>query len=149
LEIHDDFIRPITKAYNGVGDQICSEGEKVVESKIKDNNDFKYTKVVVERPLLDAKGNPVLKKGYFEPDPALRDTESIPWKEDIQTYMAANVVPFAPDAWIDEKKSKIGYEIPFTREFYKYVTPRSSDEIYTALKDLEARESELMTKLLK
>ena len=78
----------------------------------------------------------------------MRDTESIPFKEDIQEYMEANVLPFAPDAWIDDKKTKIGYEIPFTREFYKYIAPRNSDEIYSTLKDLENQELDLMAKLL-
>ena len=138
----------ITEAYTNFTDNTYTSGDKVVESKIKDNEDFKYTKVVVERPLLDDEGKPVLKKGKPEPDSALRDTESIPFKEDIERYMEANVLPFAPEAWIDEKKTKIGYEIPFTREFYKYIAPRSSDEIYTTLKDLENQELDLMSKLL-
>ena len=147
-ELDDESIRMITKAYTNFTDTTYANGDKVVESKTKDNEDFKYTKVVVERPLLDEKGNPVLKKGKPEPDSALRDTESIPFKEDIQAYMEANVLPFAPDAWIDDKKTKIGYEIPFTREFYKYIVPRKSDDIYATLKDLENQELDLMAKLL-
>lgn len=147
-ELDDESIRMITEAYTNFTDNTYTSGDKVVESKIKDNEDFKYTKVVVERPLLDEKGNPILKKGKPEPDSALRDTESIPFKEDIERYMEANVLPFAPEAWIDEKKTKIGYEIPFTREFYQYIAPRKSDEIYTTLKDLENQELDLMAKLL-
>ena len=75
---------------------------------------------------MDEEGKPVLKKGKPEPDSALRDTESIPFKEDIPTYMEANVLPFAPEAWIDDKKTKTGYEIPFTREFYKYIAQDST-----------------------
>ena len=63
-------------------------------------------------------------------------------------YMEKNVLPYAPDAWIDEKKTKIGYEIPFTREFYKYVAPRKSEDIFSHLKELEAKENELMNKIL-
>lgn len=147
-ELDDECIRMITKAYTNFSDKFYSSGDKIVECKIKDNEDFKYSKVVVERPLLDENGKPVLKKGNPEADSALRDTESIPFKEEIQAYMEANVLPFAPDAWIDNKKTKIGYEIPLTREFYKYVAPRSSDEIYTKLKDLENQELDLMTKIL-
>jgi type I restriction enzyme M protein len=147
-EMDDDCIRMITKAYTDFSNKSYKNEEKVVESKIKDNDDFKYTKVVVERPLLDKEDKPVLKKGKPEPDASLRDTESIPYKEDIQAYIKANVLPFAPKAWIDDKKTKIGYEIPFTREFYQYVAPRKSDEIYTTLKDLENQELELMAKLL-
>ncbi len=119
-----------------------------MESKIKDNRAFKYRKVVVERPLCDEEGNLLLAKGKKQPDPKLRDTETIPFDEDINEYMAKNVLPFAPDAWIDTKKTKVGYEIPFTREFYKYVAPRKSEDIFAHLKELEALESVLMTKIL-
>lgn len=70
-----------------------------------------------------------------EPDPTLRDTENVPWSEDIHAYFEREVKPFAPDAWIDESKTKDGCEIPFTRHFYQYVPPRSLEEIDA---DLEA-----------
>jgi type I restriction enzyme M protein len=119
-----------------------------VEVKIKDNEDFKYRKVVVERPITDENGKPILKKGKPQADSAKRDTESIPWKEDVEAYMQKNVYPYAPDAWIDEKKTKIGYEIPFTREFYKYVAPRKSEEIFASLQELDRQEQELMAKII-
>ena len=71
---------------------------------------------------LDAEGNP-------EPDPDIRDTESVPLKEDVQAYFKREVQPHVPDAWIDESKTMVGYEIPFTRQFYKYVPPRPIEEI--------------------
>ncbi|MGN0092098.1 MAG: class I SAM-dependent DNA methyltransferase, partial [Alistipes sp.] len=147
-EFTDECIALIAKAYADFADRTYTEGTLSVESKIKDNDDFKYTKVVVERPLLDADGKPVLKNKRPQPDPALRDTESIPWREDIDEYMQKNVLPYAPDAWIDEKKSKVGYEIPFTREFYKYVAPRSSADIFARLQELEQTETELMSKIM-
>ena len=106
-------------------------------SKIFDNEDFGYTKIVVERPLCNENGEPILKKGKKQPDSSLRDTETVPLKEDIQEYFKREVLPFAPDAWIDEKKSKIGYEIPFTRYFYKYEALRNSSEIMAEILDLE------------
>lgn len=106
-------------------------------SKIFDNEDFGYTKIVVERPLCDENGEPILKKGKKQPDSSLRDTETVPLKEDIQEYFKREVLPFAHDAWIDEKKSKIGYEIPFTRYFYRYEAPRNSSEIMAEIMDLE------------
>lgn len=106
-------------------------------SKIFDNEDFGYTKIVVERPLCDENGEPILKKGKKQPDSSLRDTETVPLKEDIQEYFKREVLPFAHDAWIDEKKSKIGYEIPFTRYFYKYEALRNSSEIMAEIMDLE------------
>lgn len=109
-------------------------------SKIFNNEDFGYTKITVERPLCDEEGKPILKKGKKQPDSALRDTENVPLSEDIQEYFEREVLPFAPDAWVDEKKSKVGYEIPFTRYFYKYEAPKPSDEI---MKEILAIESEL------
>ena len=79
-----------------------------------------------------------LKRGKPQPDTALRDTENVPLKEDIQTYFEREVLPFAPDAWIDEKKSKVGYEIPFTRYFYKYEAPKPSAEIMQEILAIEA-----------
>ena len=87
--------------------------------------------------MCDEKGKPVLKKGKPQPDTSLRDTENVPLKEDIKAYFEREVLPFAPDAWIDEKKSKIGYEIPFTRYFYKYEAPRPSEEIMAEIRELE------------
>ena len=76
----------------------------------------------------DASGNP-------EPDTSLRDTENVPWDQDVDDYLKREVLPYAPDAWIDHAKTKEGAEIPFTRYFYKYVPPRSLEEID---RDLEA-----------
>lgn len=77
-------------------------------------------------------------KGAPIANPDLRDTENVPLKEDIQTYFDREVLPFAPDAWIDEKKSKVGYEIPFTRYFYKYEAPKPSAEIMQEILAIEA-----------
>ena len=147
-EFSDECIRLIARAYAAFTDDVFTEGDLCVETKVKKNEDFKFTKVVVERPLCDESGAPVLKKGKPQADSSKRDTESIPFTEDIATYMAKNVLPYAPDAWIDEKKSKVGYEIPFTREFYKYVAPRKSADIFATLEDLDRQEAELMAKIM-
>ena len=78
-----------------------------------------------------------MKKGKKQPDTALRDTENVPLKEDIDEYFKREVLPFAPDAWIDEKKSKVGYEIPFTRYFYRYKPPKPSQEIMAEILEIE------------
>ncbi len=106
-------------------------------STIFDNEDFGYTKITVERPLCDESGEPILKKGKKQSDSSLRDTESVPLKEDIDEYFSRAVLPFAPDAWIDAKKSTVGYEIPFTRYFYKYEAPKPSAEIMAEILELE------------
>ena len=149
-EFTDECINLIALAYGEFNDGVYRDGESglEVEVKIKDNEDFKYTKVVVEQPVCDEAGKPVLKKGKPTADSSKRDTETIPWKEEIEAYMEKNVYPYAPDAWIDEKKSKVGYEIPFTREFYKYVAPRKSEDIYAHLQELNAQEEELMAKIM-
>ena len=128
-DIPESAIRQITQLY---GDFVTSD-----ISMIFDNEDFGYTKITVERPLLDETGKPVMKKGKAEADPARRDTENVPLKEDIDEYFAREVLPFAPDAWIDRNKSKVGYEIPFTRYFYKYEAPKPSVEIMAEIMELE------------
>ena len=128
-DIPENAIEEITRLYG--------DFRETEISKIFDNEDFGYTKITVERPLLDEKGEPVLKKGKKQPDSSLRDTESVPLKEDIDEYFRREVLPFAPDAWIDEKKSVVGYEIPFTRYFYKYEAPKPSAEIMTEILELE------------
>ena len=128
-DIPEHFIDEIT--------QIYGDFKETEISKIFDNEEFGYTKITVERPLKDEEGNLILKKGKPQPDSSLRDTENVPLKEDIQEYFNREVLPFIPDAWIDEKKSKVGFEIPFTKYFYKYVPPRSSKEIMKEILELE------------
>jgi type I restriction enzyme M protein len=76
--------------------------------------------------------------GDPEPDPELRDTENVPLKEDVQAYFEREVKPHVPDAWIDESKTKVGYEIPLTRHFYKYTPPRPLKEIEADIRILES-----------
>ena len=117
--------------------QIYGDFRETEISKIFNNDDFGYTKITVERPLRDENGELILKSGKKQPDTSLRDTENVPLTEDIQDYFKREVLPFAPDAWIDEKKSKLGYEIPFTRYFYKYQAPQPSAEIMAEILKLE------------
>ena len=170
-EFDEKCIALIMRAYNAFTDDTYTDGDLVVESKVKDRYDFKYRKLTVEFPAVEtAPDNAV--RGYeigesssyliaAEPSPEdkpkskktakpklEKDTEIIPWKEDVQAYMEKNVLPFQPKAKIVEKQTKIGYEIPFTREFYKYVPLEPSDKIFAHLKELEAKETELMNKIL-
>ena len=107
------------------------------ESKIFTTDEFGYNKIVVERPQRDANGAIVKKKGAPVADAALRDTENVPLTEDIDAYFAREVLPYAPDAWMDKKKTKIGYEIPMTRYFYEYTQPEASEDILSRILDLE------------
>ena len=226
-----DFCRDlIMKAYHGFNDFVykatTSDGEEIqVESRVKDNDDFKYRKVFIDRPLRLVYKNPEMPdesvkltdsdrnvlKSFFDAyrehfdgqrmidrdffqkikkeaslkatkaqvkkirqylgkkdenaeevyedpyntkertyvwDSELADSEIIPWKENQEEYLANNVAPYAPDYHVDEEKTRIGYEIPFTREFYRYTPLKPSSEIFQTLKDLEQKESELMESLL-
>ncbi len=108
------------------------------QSKIFNAEDFGYYKITVERPERDEAGNVVLKKGKPVPDASLRDTENVPMTEDIEKYFQREVLPYAPDAWIDTKKTKVGYEIPMTRYFYEYQAPESVEDIMARITGLEA-----------
>ena len=108
------------------------------ESKIFDTEDFGYQKIVVERPERDDNGNIVLKKGKPVADSNLRDTENVPLKESIDEYFKREVLPYAPDAWVDKSKTKIGYEIPMTRYFYEYQAPEPVEDIMERITKLEA-----------
>ena len=130
----------IVEAYGEFANKIYTEKDSVVESKVFNNDFFGYQKVVVETPLYDENGNVIRKKnGKPEPDTSKRDTEDIPLTEDIDTYINREVLPFNPDAWVDKSKTKIGFEIPFTRLFYKYESPESSKDIAQRIQTLEER----------
>lgn len=109
-----------------------------MESKILSNESFGFTRVTIERPERNENGDIVYKKnGNISVDTNLRDTEDIPLTENINEYFEREVLPFSQDAWIDRKKDKVGYEIPFTRLFYKYTAPEPSEVIAERIKKLE------------
>ncbi|MDC8770939.1 type I restriction-modification system subunit M [Roseateles albus] len=113
--------------------------KRVPLSRIFRNEDFGYSTITVERPLRDEAGHLMLGergklKGKPQPDSALRDTENVPLSDDVASYFKREVLPHAPDAWIDPEKTKVGYEIPFNRHFYVFEAPRSLHEIDEELK---------------
>jgi type I restriction enzyme M protein len=121
--------------------------KRVPIARVFRNQEFGYTTLTIERPLRhkegDEAGNIVLgqkgkQKGKPQPDSALRDTENVPLGEDIQAYFEREVLPHAPDAWIDHDKSKVGYEIPFNRHFYVFEPPRELHAIDAELKTVAA-----------
>ena len=107
------------------------------ESKVFESVEFGYNKIVVERPQRDEAGNILLKRGKPVPDTSLRDTENVPLVQDIDDYFAREVLPYAPDAWIDHSKTKVGYEIPMTRYFYEYQAPEAVEDIVARITALE------------
>lgn len=130
-----------TKIYEDVE----SDGKPIVcKSKIVDGISLGYSKVVVESPVRNEDGSLALKRGKKVADPSKRDTENIPLTEKIEDYIAREVLPYNPDAWVDETKTKVGYEIPFTRTFYEYTKIEESDVIAARIAE---REQSLMAKL--
>jgi type I restriction enzyme M protein len=135
-ELAEDHIQRITRLFGEFREE--SEDGKPV-CRILRNEEFGYRTITVERPLKDEQGHPALGtkgklKGKPQPDSALRDTENVPLTEDVKTYFRREVLPHAPDAWIDEEKTKVGYEIPFNRHFYVFKPPRPLTEIDADLK---------------
>jgi len=161
--ISEDQIAEIVRLY---GD--FTEGDRV---KIFPNESFGFQRITVERPLLDDDGQTVTdRKGAPKPDSSLRDQENVPlpdgtpdWDEAdegaakrladpahravVDAYVEAEIHPWVPDAWVDHTKTKIGYEIPLTRHFYKYVPPRPLEEIDAELKALEAEVQRLLAEV--
>lgn len=131
-ELSKEHIDNITKIY---GDFVENE-----YSKIFDNDYFGYRKVTVLQPELNEDGTPKKnKKGEYIPNKELTDTENIPLQETIEDYMNREVIPFAKYAYIDESKTKIGYEILFTKYFYKYQEPRKTEEIMKEILELDKK----------
>ena len=150
-ELSDAHISDITRLF-GAAKEAQVDGKPI--SRIFNNTDFGYSTITVERPLRDAKNKVLLGekgklKGKPQPDSTLRDTENVPLGEDIKAYFKREVLPHAPDAWVDDSKTKVGYEIPFNRHFYVFEPPRplaaidadlkrSTDKILAMIKGLTA-----------
>lgn len=147
VDLDDSCISLIMEAYNDFAEKIYTANDLAVESKIFDNAFFGFTKVTVETAQTDENGKMILKKGNPQAVKGASDTEIIPLGEDIDAYIQKNVLPYNPLAFLNRKKDKIGYEIPFTRLFYKFTAPVSSESIFDEIKELEAEENVLMKEL--
>lgn len=136
-DISDNCREIIVQSYGEFLNKVYTFDDKKLESKIMQNEEFGFNKIIIESPLKDENGKIVMKNNKPTPDSNLRDTEDIPLTEDIEIYFEREIKPFNPEAWVDESKSKVGYEIPFTRIFYKYEVPKKSEEIAIIIKELE------------
>ena len=140
-ELSQGHIEDITKLF-GDFKEVTRNGVPI--SKIFKNEEFGYNTITVERPQRDAEGKIIIStkgktKGKSMPNAELRDTENVPLSEDIESYFKREVLPHAPDAWIDHEKTKKGYEIPFNRHFYVFQPPRPLDVIDAELKQTTDR----------
>ena len=137
-DITEECAALITQAYGEYKDNQRYGNEDIwCESKIFPTESFGYYKVTIERPQRDENGEAIAKKGKLVPDTSLRDTEIIPLTEHIDAYYEREIHPFVPDAWIDKKKTKIGYEIPMIRYFYEFPEFASHTELFAQIKDME------------
>ena len=147
-EISDNDIEEITRIYGDFKEEkYC---------KIFNNSDFGYSRITVERPIIEGGKIVPDKKGSPKPDSNLRDYENIPLKkgkkesthEDIQEYMEKEVLPHVPEAWVDHSKTKVGYEINFTKYFYEYKPLRPLEEIRADILALEKETEGLLEEVL-
>ena len=150
-ELGAEHIEEITRLF-GKFKEVTKDGVPI--SRIFKNEDFGYRTITVERPERDKAGKVVLAtkgklKGKPQPDADLRDTENVPLSEDVEEYFKREVLPHAADAWIDEEKTKVGYEIPFNRHFYVFKPPRALAEIDAELKTVTDRILEMIGGLTK
>jgi type I restriction enzyme M protein len=148
-ELGEEHIREITEIF-GRFEEVRRDGVPI--SLIFPNESFGYRTITVERPLRDEAGEIVRgtkgkTKGKPLPAPDLRDTENVPLGEDVETYFRREVLPHAPDAWIDHEKTKVGFEIPFNRHFYVFKPPRELAEIDADLKVVTANIQRMLAEL--
>lgn len=148
VDLDDKCIKLILKAYNDFIDEVYENDGLVVESRIFDKKYFGYTKVAVETAEVDKNGKIVLKKGKPTAEKGKTDYEIIPLNDNIDEYFKKEVLPYNKNAFMDRKKDKIGYEIPFTKIFYKFVPPRKSEEIFGEIKSLLKEENALIKELV-
>lgn len=132
----------ISKAYGDFkDDKVYGTEDVYCVSKIYDTEDFGYRKIVIENPMRDEEGNILYKKNKMIADSSLRDSENVPLSEKVEDYFAREVKPYAPNSWIDTKKTKIGYEIPMTRYFYQFEQPEEveviADRLHIIEKDIQ------------
>lgn len=137
-DLSEDCRKLILKAYDEFANKEYSDGDKKVESKIFENDDFGFYRITIETPEVDENQEVIKdKKGNIKVDSSKRDYENVPLKEDIEEYFEREVKPYNENAWIDKKKTQVGYEIAFTRYFYKYVPPEDSDIIEARIRQNE------------
>ena len=141
-QVGDQHVHQLMELYNNF--------EETEHSKIYPNEFFGYTKVTVERPLIDNEtGEPLRdKRGNPKPDPTLRDYERVPLAEDIDDYYQREVKRYVPDSWLDRKKDRLGYEIKFNQHFYQYTPPPSPEEIADEMLAFERKSEGILNEVL-
>lgn len=147
-DITEECREVIVTAYGEFKNKTYELNGKICESKIFNNEDFGFNRIQIESPSYDEDGKLITKGKKNQPvaDASKRDFENVPLTEDIDTYFEREVKPYNPEAWIEKSKTKVGYEIPFTRYFYKYEAPEKAEVIAERITN---HEKEIMTSLEK
>ena len=147
-DITEECRKMIVTAYGEFKNKSYELDGKVCESKIFNNEDFGFNRIQIDSPSYDEDGKLITKGKKNQPvaDAAKRDFENVPLTEDIDSYFEREVKPYNPEAWIEKSKTKVGYEIPFTRYFYKYEAPEKAEVIAERITN---HEKEIMTSLEK
>lgn len=149
-DISEECKNLILKAYDNFQNKEYSENGKSVESKIFKNIDFGFNRITIESPAVDENQEIIKdKKGNIKADSNKRDFENVPLEESIDEYFEREILPYNENAWIDKNKIQIGYEIPFTRYFYKYVEPEDSNVIEARIIQYEKDIMSSLEKLFK
>lgn len=146
-DISEECKNLILKAYDDFQNKEYEGNGKSVESKIFKNTDFGFYRITIENPEVD-ENNKIIKdkKGNIKAASNKRDFENVPLEEDIDEYFEREVLPYNKNAWIDKGKTQVGYEIPFTRYFYKYIEPEHSEIIEQRIR---SNEKDIMSSLEK
>lgn len=147
-DITEECREVIVTAYGEFKNKTYELDGKVCESKIFNNEDFGFNRIQIDSPSYDEDGKLITKGKKSQPvaDASKRDFENVPLTEDIDSYFEREVKPYNPEAWIEKSKTKVGYEIPFTRYFYKYEAPEKAEVI---AERITSHEREIMASLEK
>lgn len=140
-DISPQQIKEIVELYNNF--------KETKKSKIFDTADFGFNKITVEQPLLDENNNIIYKNNKLQPNKELSDTENVPFKEDIDEYMKREVLPYAPNSYVDYTKTRVGYEIPFVRYFFEYKPPRDTKYIMNEILNIDQQLDTTLKELFK
>jgi type I restriction enzyme M protein len=138
----DEQVEQITRLYH---DAIDTADDRI---KVFDNEAFGYQRVTIERPKVGEDGEPQRNRKGLVPDPELRDSENVPLTEAVADYLKREVLPHVPGAWVDTAKTKLGYEVPFTRHFYRYTPPRPVAEVDVDLAEVEVEIQQVLTRIV-
>ena len=130
-DITEECREIIVTAYGEFRNKTYELNGKFCESKIFNNEDFGFNRIQIDSPSYDEDGKLITKGKKNQPvaDASKRDFENVPLTEDIDSYFEREVKPYNPEAWIEKSKTKVGYEIPFTRYFYKHDAPEKAEVI--------------------